>query len=163
MPINNDTNIRKPNSINPDPDDPFSLSRFTTAQEGIYDSVLTELRSGLKRTHWMWFIFPQIDGLGHSFITKQYSIKSILEAEQYLKHPILGPRLIECSHTVLALKGRSISDIFGYPDDMKLKSSMTLFECVAGSPPVFAKILDKYFHGERDTKTLSLLGMAGRK
>jgi len=154
--------MMKPNSINTDSDDLFSLSRFTTAQEGIYDSALVELRSGLKRTHWMWFIFPQIDGLGHSYIAKQYAIKSILEAEQYLKHPILGPRLVECSETVLALKGRSISEIFGYPDDLKLKSSMTLFECVAGSPPVFAEILDKYFHGERDTKTLSLLGMVRR-
>jgi uncharacterized protein (DUF1810 family) len=160
--MNNDTNIRKPIIITADPDDPFALSRFTTAQEGIYDSVLSELRSGLKRTHWMWFIFPQIDGLGHSFIAKQYAIKSILEAEQYLKHPILGPRLVECSETVLALKGRSISEIFGYPDDLKLKSSMTLFDCVAGSPQVFAKILDKYFQGERDTKTLSLLEMTGR-
>jgi uncharacterized protein (DUF1810 family) len=140
-----------------DRDDPFQLRRFTSAQEGIYDSVLAELKSGQKRTHWMWFIFPQIDGLGHSTTSKYYAIKSIEEARQYLNHPVLGTRLLECAETVLAIEGRSISEIFGYPDDLKLKSSMTLFASVADPRSVFVRILDKYFHGEGDVRTLHLL------
>ncbi len=140
-----------------DRDDPFDLSRFTKAQERIYDSVLPELRAGQKRTHWMWFIFPQIDGLAYSATSKHYAIKSIEEARQYLNHPVLGTRLLECAETVLAIEGRSISEIFGYPDDLKLKSSMTLFACVADPRSVFVRILDRYFHGERDPKTLHLL------
>ncbi len=138
-------------------DDPFDLSRFTPAQERIYDRVLAELRSGQKRTHWMWYIFPQIDGLGHSTTTKHYAIKSIEEARQYLNHPVLGTRLLECAEAVLAVEGRSVSEIFGYPDDLKLKSSMTLFETVADKRSVFVRVLDKYFHGERDVRTLHLL------
>ena len=140
-----------------DRDDPFDLSRFTKAQERIYDSVLMELRSGQKRTHWMWFIFPQIDGLAHSATSRHYAIKSIEEARQYLNHPVLGTRLLECAETVLAIEGRSISEIFGYPDDLKLKSSMTLFARVADPSSVFVRILDKYFYGERDVRTLHLL------
>jgi len=140
-----------------DRDDPFDLSRFTNAQERIYDSVLEELRGGQKRTHWMWFIFPQIDGLAHSATSKHYAIKSIEEARQYLNHPVLGTRLLECAETVLAIEGRSISEIFGYPDDLKLKSSMTLFACVADPRSVFVRILERYFHGERDVRTLHLL------
>jgi uncharacterized protein (DUF1810 family) len=139
--------------------DPFDLTRFTKAQERVYASVLAELRSGWKRTHWMWFIFPQIDGLGHSSTAKFYAIKNIEEARQYLKHPVLGARLVECSEAVLAVEGRSVAAIFGYPDDMKLKSSMTLFASVAGDPhSVFNSVLDKYFQGERDSRTLQLLG-----
>jgi uncharacterized protein (DUF1810 family) len=138
-------------------DDPFDLSRFTSAQERVYHSVLAELRSGQKRTHWMWYIFPQIDGLGRSATTKYYAIKSIEEARQYLNHPVLGTRLLECAEAVFAIEGRPISEIFGYPDDLKLRSSMTLFACVAGPRSVFARILDKYFHGERDVRTLHLL------
>jgi uncharacterized protein (DUF1810 family) len=138
-------------------DKPFDSSRFLNAQEPVYERVLSELRSGQKRTHWMWFIFPQVDGLGHSATTKYYAIKSVEEARQYLDHPVLGARLLECAETVFAVEGRSISDIFGYPDDLKLKSSMTLFSWVPNSPPVFARVLDKYFHGERDAKTLALL------
>jgi uncharacterized protein (DUF1810 family) len=138
-------------------DDSFDLNRFITAQESIYDIALAELRSGRKRSHWMWYIFPQIDGLGQSSTTKHYSIKSLEEARQYLQHPVLGTRLIECAKAVLAVEGRSISEIFGYPDDMKLKSSMTLFAYVADPPSVFSQILDKYFHGERDAKTLQIL------
>lgn len=137
--------------------DPFDLSRFTPAQERIYDRVLAELRSGQKRTHWMWYIFPQIDGLGHSTTTKHYAIKSIEEARQYLNHSVLGTRLLECAEAVLAVEGRSVSEIFGYPDDLKLKSSMTLFETVADKRSVFVRVLDKYFHGERDVRTLHLL------
>lgn len=137
--------------------DTVDLSRFTTAQASIYDNVLEELKSGRKRTHWMWYIFPQFDGLGHSTISKHYAIKSIEEARQYLNHPVLGTRLLECAEAVFAIEGRSISEIFGYPDDLKLKSSMTLFTYVAAPCSVFSRILDKYFNGERDALTLQLL------
>ena len=141
-----------------DRDDPFDLSRFTRAQQGIYDSVLAELRSGRKRTHWMWFIFPQIAGLGHSPTSQHYAIKSSEEARQYLKHSVLGARLLECAEAVLAVEGRSVSDIFGYPDDMKLMSSMTLFASVAENPhSVFIQVLEKYFQGKQDDRTLQLL------
>lgn len=138
--------------------DPYDLNRFTTAQEHIYDQVLAELKRGQKRTHWMWFIFPQITGLGFSSTSRHYAIKNLAEARHYLNHPVLGPRLLECTNTVLAIEGRTASDIFGYPDDLKLKSSMTLFECAADPGSVFARVLDKYFQGERDNKTLNLLG-----
>jgi uncharacterized protein (DUF1810 family) len=138
--------------------DPFNLRRFEDAQKGIYNDALAELRNGRKRTHWMWFVFPQIDGLGHSSTAKYYAIKSAEEARQYLNHPILGRRLLECAEAVLAIEERSASDIFGYPDELKLKSSMTLFASVADPHSVFARVLDKYFHGERDERTLKLLG-----
>ncbi len=138
-------------------DDQFDLNRFISAQKNIYAAVLSELRSGQKRSHWMWYIFPQIDGLGYSSTSKYYSIKSMEEARQYLKHPILGSRLVECAEAVLAVEGRSISEIFGYPDDLKLKSSMTLFAYVADPDYVFKRILDKYFNGEQDARTLDLL------
>ena len=137
--------------------DPFDLGRFTSAQEGIYGSVLAELKRGQKQTHWMWFIFPQIDGLAHSTTSKYYAIKSIEEARKYLNHPVLGTRLLQCAETVLAVEGRSVSEIFGYPDDLKLKSSMTLFAYVADPRSVFVRILDKFFQGERDVRTLDLL------
>ncbi len=138
--------------------DTIDLSRFTTAQESVYDSVLAELRSGRKRTHWMWYIFPQLDGLGFSTTSKYYAIKSIEEARQYVNHPVLGKRLLECAEAVLAVEGRSVSEIFGYPDDLKLKSSMTLFAYVAAPGSVFARLLDKYFNAEQDALTLQLLG-----
>ena len=137
--------------------DPFDLGRFLSAQEGIYGSVLAELKRGQKRTHWMWFIFPQIDGLAHSTTSKYYAIKSIEEARKYLNHPVLGTRLLQCAETVLAVEGRSVSEIFGYPDDLKLKSSMTLFAYVADPRSVFVRILDKFFQGERDVRTLDIL------
>jgi uncharacterized protein (DUF1810 family) len=138
-------------------DNPLQLDRFIKTQEKMYDSVLEELRDGQKQSHWMWYIFPQIDGLAHSTTSKYYAIKSIEEAQRYLRHPVLGMRLVECAETVLAIEGRSISQIFGYPDDMKLKSSMTLFAYAAAPHSVFIRILDKYFNGERDDKTLQLL------
>ncbi len=138
-------------------DDPFNLSRFVSAQARIYDDVLAELRSGQKRTHWMWFIFPQIEGLGYSATSMHYAIKSEAEARQYLKHSVLGRRLLECAETVLNVEGRSASDIFGYPDDLKLRSSMTLFAYVTDPGSVFARVLDKYFQGKRDAMTLDLL------
>ena len=139
------------------PDDPYELNRFLRAQEGVYERALSELKNGQKRTHWMWFIFPQIDGLGYSPMAKRYSIKSLEEARQYLDHPVLGKRLLECTLAVVALKGGSASEIFGYPDDLKFKSSMTLFEKIAGAGTVFSSALDKYCHGKRDVTTLRLL------
>jgi uncharacterized protein (DUF1810 family) len=144
-------------------DDPFDLSRFISAQDRVYDRVLAELRSGHKRTHWMWYIFPQIDGLGHSATTKHYAIKSLEEAREYLHHPLLGTRLLECAEAILAIEGRSASAIFAYPDDLKLQSSMTLFACVADPGSVFVQVLDKYFQGERDVSTLQLLEKLKRK
>jgi uncharacterized protein (DUF1810 family) len=138
------------------PDDPFALSRFTQAQDRIYHDVLSELWGGQKITHWMWFVFPQMCGLGHSATARYYGIRSPEEAQRYLEHPILGPRLLQCAEAVLAIQGRTAAEIFGYPDDLKLRSSMTLFERVAGPGSVFARVLDKYFHGERDEQTLSL-------
>jgi len=137
--------------------DTFDLNRFTSAQENSYDSALAELRSGRKRTHWMWYIFPQIDGLGHSATAKHYAIKSQEEARQYLNHPVLGQRLLECAEAVFAIEGRSAAEIFGYPDNLKLKSSMTLFAYVAPPGSVFSRVLDKYFNGEQDTLTLQIL------
>ncbi len=148
--------MKKP-SDTVDRSDPFDLGRFVSAQEGIYDRVLAELRRGQKRTHWMWFIFPQIDGLAYSATSKHYAIKSLEEARQYLNHPLLGSRLLECAEAVLAVEGRSVSEIFGYPDDLKLKSSMSLFAYVADPGSVFARVLDKYFQGEQDVRTLDLL------
>jgi uncharacterized protein (DUF1810 family) len=137
--------------------DPFELSRFLKAQERVYDRVLSELRNGRKRTHWMWFVFPQIEGLGYSSTTQYYSIKSKEEARQYLNHPLLGKRLRDCAESILALEGLSASSIFGYPDDLKLKSSMTLFASMAEPQSVFSGVLEKYFQGNRDERTLALL------
>jgi len=137
--------------------DPFNLERFVQAQNDVYDDVLIELRNGRKRSHWMWFIFPQIEGLGFSAISQLYSIKSLAEATAYLVHPILGPRLKECAETVLGVEGRSVHEIFGSPDDMKLKSSATLFAHVSPPGSVFHRTLDKYYGGVRDTRTLELL------
>jgi uncharacterized protein (DUF1810 family) len=138
-------------------DDPYNLSRFQIAQDAIYAQALAELSSGQKRTHWMWFIFPQIDGLGYSSTARHYGIKSAEEARHYLNHPVLGRRLVECAETVLALTGRSGSEIFGYPDDLKLRSSMTLFAHVSEPGSVFVRVIDKYFGGIPDAKTLALL------
>lgn len=137
--------------------DPFDLNRFLTAQERVYRTALAELKNGRKRSHWMWYVFPQIDGLAKSATSKRYAIKSIEEARQYLNHPVLGTRLAECAEAVLAVEGRSISEIMGYPDDLKLKSSMTLFASLPEAPAAFAGILDKYFQGERDVNTLNIL------
>jgi uncharacterized protein (DUF1810 family) len=137
--------------------DTFDLKRFIRAQDSVYVHVLEELRSGRKRTHWMWYIFPQIDGLGYSATTRHYAIKSMAEARAYLNHPVLGSRLLECVDAILAIEGRSASEILGYPDDMKLQSSMTLFASVAGLDSVFVRVLNKYFQGALDRRTLQLL------
>ena len=137
--------------------DSYNLSRFLQAQEASYDQALGEIKSGRKQSHWMWYIFPQFDGLGFSTTSKRYSIKSLAEAAEYLGHPILGPRLKECAEAVLSVEGRSAFKIFGSPDDIKLKSCASLFTCVSPAGSVFDRLLGKYFQGERDGKTLSLL------
>jgi uncharacterized protein (DUF1810 family) len=139
-------------------DDPHNLNRFVTAQDRVYDSVLAELRAGEKQSHWMWFIFPQIAGLGHSPTARFYAIASADEARAYLAHPVLGPRLKACTALVLAVEGRSVDQIFGSPDNMKFRSSMTLFSHVAPDDPAFGAALKKYFDGEPDRQTPRLLG-----
>lgn len=139
-------------------EDLFDLSRFTTAQERIYGSVLSELKNGQKCSHWMWFIFPQVEGLGRSSTSRHYAIKSHAEARAYLKDPVLGARLLECAEVLAAIEGRSASAIFGYPDDLKLRSSLTLFASISEDPhSVFVRLLEKYFDGEPDERTLELL------
>ena len=141
-------------------DDPYDLARFVQAQENDFREALSEIRNGRKRTHWMWYIFPQIDGLGFSPTAKYYSIKNLEEAKAYLAHPILGSRLQECAEAVVRVEGRSASEIFGSPDDLKLRSCATLFASVSPPGSVFDRLLEKYYRGERDGKTLRLLGIA---
>jgi len=136
--------------------DPYDLDRFVRAQAGDYDQALSELRDGRKRSHWMWYIFPQIDGLGHSPMSRRYSIKSAAEARAYLDHPLLGPRLRECADVVNTVVGRSALEIFGSPDDMKLRSCATLFSRVSDDG-VFEQLLRKYFNGQPDDETLRRL------
>ncbi len=138
-------------------DDQFDLNRFVQAQEEIYPRALAEIKRGQKRSHWMWFIFPQIDGLGYSSTAKFYAIKSSDEAKAYLNHPLLGKRLVECAELLLKIMGKSAADIFGYPDDLKLRSSMTLFARVSPADSVFSRVLEQYFGGEPDQRTLELL------
>jgi uncharacterized protein (DUF1810 family) len=140
-------------------DDPYDLGRFVQAQQGDFDRALAEIRGGKKRTHWMWYIFPQLDGLGSSATAKRYAIKSIDEARAYLDHPVLGPRLLQCAEAAAGIEGRSATEIFGSPDDLKLRSCATLFACVSPPGSVFDRLLDKYYGGERDRKTLRLLGL----
>jgi len=134
-------------------DDPFDLARFVGAQDPVYDAVLGELRAGRKRSHWMWFVFPQLRGLGHSPTAMHYGISSRAEAQAYLDHPRLGPRLRECTRLVLAIDDRSAGEVFGSPDDLKLKSSMTLFALCADDSGDFDAVLDKFYDGERDEVT----------
>jgi uncharacterized protein (DUF1810 family) len=145
----------KPSGMN----DPYDLSRFVEAQEGDYEKAIAEIRCGRKHSHWMWYIFPQLDGLGFSSTSKRYAIKSLAEAKAYLKHPVLGLRLLECVEAALGVEGRSAHDIFGSPDDMKLRSCATLFARVAPPGSVFQSLLNKYFKGKPDDKTLQLLGI----
>lgn len=137
--------------------DPFHLTRFVSAQAENYADALAEIRAGEKVSHWMWYVFPQVAGLGHSDTARHFAIRSIAEAEAYLAHPVLGPRLVECCEAVLAVDGKTAHDIFDTPDDLKLRSSVTLFAAVAPGG-VFARVLDKYFAGEPDTRTLRLIG-----
>ncbi len=138
-------------------DDPYQLSRFVRAQEDDYEQALSELRDGRKRTHWIWYIFPQIDGLALSSTSKRYAIKSVDEAKAYLDHPILGLRLQECAGALLRVENRSATEILGSPDDMKLRSCATLFASVLPAGSVFDRLLEKFYRGERDSKTLQLL------
>jgi uncharacterized protein (DUF1810 family) len=141
-------------------DDPHDLQRFVEAQGSIYAVALAELRAGRKRGHWMWFIFPQLAGLGSSSTSAQYAIRSLQEARAYLKHPVLGPRLAECVQAANAVRGRSAGDIFGYPDELKFRSSLTLFAMAAASEAKapFQHALDKYFEGKGDAATQAKLG-----
>jgi uncharacterized protein (DUF1810 family) len=135
----------------------FDLERFVKAQDEVYDAVVSELRGGRKRTHWMWFIFPQVAGLGRSEISQKYAIRSSDEAADYLAHPLLGPRLRDCAGMVLAIEDKSIGEIFDSPDDLKFHSCMTLFADVAPDEAVFQANLDKYFDGMADPATLERL------
>jgi uncharacterized protein (DUF1810 family) len=136
--------------------DPYDLNRFVRAQEDSYRQALSELQSGRKQSHWMWYIFPQLEGLGSSPTAKFYSIKSEDEARAYLEHPVLGQRLAECAEAVLAVDGKSATEILGSPDDLKLKSCATLFAHVSPPGSVFERILDAFYAGERDAATLRL-------
>jgi uncharacterized protein (DUF1810 family) len=135
--------------------DEFELERFVSAQDhgGTYAAAVSELRAGRKTSHWMWFVFPQIGGLGHSSMARTYAISSLAEARQYLDHPVLGPRLGECCEILLGLGGRSAEDIFGPIDAMKLRSSMTLFARAAPENPIFEQVLSGYFDGAPDEAT----------
>ena len=145
-------------------DDPHDLSRFLQAQAPLYDQALQEIRGGRKRSHWMWFIFPQFAGLGASPLSKRFAIRSVAEAEAYLRHPVLGPRLVECAEAVLAVEGRSAFEIFGSPDDLKLRSSATLFAQVSPPGSVFARLLARCFPDGADGRTLRLVADAeGRR
>ncbi|WP_422865173.1 DUF1810 domain-containing protein [Endosaccharibacter trunci] len=135
----------------------FDLDRFVQAQEPVIDQVRQELAEGRKRTHWMWFVFPQLRGLGHSAMAQLYGLDGRAEAEAFLRHPVLGPRLRDCTDLVLTARPASISDMFGYPDDMKFHSSMTLFAALPGAPECFHTALTTFFDGRQDQNTLRLL------
>lgn len=141
-----------------EPRDPHHLQRFLDAQQAVYPQVLAELRAGRKRSHWIWFIFPQIAGLGSSPISQLYAIRSLAEAQAYLQHPVLGPRLRECTQLVLDVSKGDIDEILGYPDDLKFRSSMTLFACASPGDALFGAALKKYFAGEPDPLTVERLG-----
>lgn len=138
-------------------DDTFDLDRFVVAQERVYETALREIRNGRKQGHWMWFIFPQIAGLGRTEISRLYAIKSREEAVAYLDHPVLGPRLREISQALLAHDDKSATELLGTPDDLKLRSSMTLFKSVSTDNDVFLGVLDRYYGGEEDPQTFRIL------
>jgi uncharacterized protein (DUF1810 family) len=140
--------------------DPYNLTRFVQAQGRDYEQALAEIRAGDKRSHWMWYVFPQLKGLGSSPTSMHYAIKSAQEAVAYLAHPLLGPRLMECAASALQVADRSAFEIFGSPDDMKFRSSATLFASVSPEGSVFHRIIDKYFDGKRDVRTIELLSRA---
>ena len=137
--------------------DPFELQRFVTAQDPVYDAVVAELRAGRKRSHWIWFVFPQLTGLGSSAMAQRYAIASLGEARAYLGHGVLGPRLHECARLVNAVSERSITEIFGWPDDAKVRSCMTLFAHAGTDNADFVALLAKYYDGQPDPVTLSRL------
>jgi uncharacterized protein (DUF1810 family) len=135
----------------------YDLKRFTTVQETKYETALNEIKNGRKQSHWMWFIFPQVAGLGFSETTKFYAIKDLSEASLYLEHPLLGARLIDISEALLGIEGKTANQVFGSPDDLKLRSCMTLFSLVADTNPVFDAVLKKYFSGIKDAKTIEII------
>jgi uncharacterized protein (DUF1810 family) len=135
----------------------IDLQIFVQAQEDIYEQALAELKNGKKVSHWMWFVFPQIAGLGNSEMARKYAIPNLADAKAYLSHDLLGSRLRECTEAVLAVEGRTAHEIFGSPDDMKLKSCMTLFELADSPDLIFSDILDKYFECQRDERSLAIL------
>ncbi|MGB2920996.1 MAG: DUF1810 domain-containing protein [Mycobacterium sp.] len=137
-------------------EDPFDLGRFVEAQDRVYPTVLTELRAGSKSSHWIWFVFPQMRGLGHSASAHRFGISSLTEAVAYLEHPVLSSRLRECAGLLLAVEGRTATEILCHPDDLKVRSSMTLF-ARAGRDPVFRAVLDTFYDGREDPATLELL------
>ena len=137
--------------------DPYNLQRFVDAQNPVFEQVCQELQQGRKRSHWMWFIFPQLSGLGSSHVAAHFAISCREEAEMYLKHPLLGFRLRKCAELVNLLDGRSIQQIFGYPDDLKFRSSMTLFAAITSENKIFKDALQKYFAGEADPLTTAQL------
>jgi uncharacterized protein (DUF1810 family) len=137
--------------------EPGSIQRFLDAQRDSYAVALNEINNGKKKTHWMWYIFPQIEGLGFSETSKYYAIKDLREAEDFLRHPVLGSRLVRICESLLDLPGKNAHKILGSPDDLKLKSSMTLFASVVNSDPVFFSVLDKFFDGQMDEQTMKLL------
>jgi len=147
-------NVRSPEHLSIDP---FNLERFELAQTAVFQRVLSELEAGTKMGHWMWFIFPQIRGLGRSPVAMEYAISGREEACAFLQHPVLGPRIKECTRLVLLVEGRSVADIFGSPDDMKFRSSMTLFAQVSPDDDIFQRALQKYFAGVPDRLTLARL------
>ena len=138
--------------------DAFDLDRFVEAQAGVHETALAELLAGRKRTHWMWFVFPQLAGLGSSPMAQRFGIASLAEARAYLAHPVLGARLVECAEALLAVEGRTAHEILGSPDDLKLRSSATLFAAAAPSGSPFERLLDRYYGGEGDPETLRRLG-----
>lgn len=135
----------------------YDLSRFLEAQKTAYDTALREIWAGRKRSHWMWYIFPQIQGLGYSAMAWHYAIRDLGEAREYLQHPVLGRHLIEISEALLALDESDPRRVMGSPDDLKLRSCMTLFQCAAPDQPVFGKVLDKFYGGQPDGRTLEIL------
>lgn len=137
------------------------LKRFLDAQEHDYPVALAEIKAGRKRSHWMWYIFPQMQGLGFSEMSRYYGIKDVVEAQQYLAHSVLGGRLIEISRELIQLESDNATTIFGSPDDLKLRSSMTLFSSLANTDPVFDGVLRKFFHGAKDPKTLTIMQTRG--
>ena len=139
--------------------DERGLDKYVSAQARDYDAALREIRGGRKRSHWIWYIFPQLDGLGYSPTAQYYGIRDLEQAKDYMAHPVLGPRLVEISEALLALPSSDPGAVMGYPDDLKLCSCMTLFELAAPEEPVFARVLEKYYGGRRDSLTLRLLGL----
>ncbi|HKH50890.1 MAG TPA: DUF1810 domain-containing protein [Mycobacterium sp.] len=148
------------NSVSSNSGDPFELLRFVAAQHGVYDTVVDELRTGRKRSHWIWFIFPQLRGLGRSPTAMRFGIASLDEARAYVAHPVLGPRLRECARLVARIDGRSADEIFGWPDNLKVRSSMTLFARATDDNEEFRAVLDRFYDGEDDPATVELLSTA---